>query len=197
MIDNNLLEEYGANLEVFSKGDYLFHEGNKAKFYFQVKKGKIKMFNINAEGKTFVQGIFIANEGFGEPPLFDESPYPACAVAEADTVMFKLSKSRFLNLLKENPDVHLKFTKTLAIRLKYKSMLLKEISSFKPEHRILSLIDYLKNETYTDNDKKLMVKLTRQQIADLTGLRVETVIRSVKMLEKEGKLEIINRKIYR
>lgn len=197
MIDNNLLEEYGANLEIFSKGDYLFHEGNKAKFYFQVKKGKIKMFNINAEGKTFVQGIFIVNEGFGEPPLFDESPYPACAVAEADTVMFKLSKSRFLNLLKENPDVHLKFTKTLAIRLKYKSMLLKEISSFKPEHRILSLIDYLKNEAHTGNDKKLMVELTRQQIADLTGLRVETVIRSVKNLEKVGKLEIINRKIYR
>lgn len=197
MIDISLLEEYGAKLEAFSKGDYLFHEGNRAKFYFQVKKGKIKMFNINAEGKTFVQGTFKANEGFGEPPLFDESPYPAYAVAEVDTVMFKLSKSRFLKLLKENPDVHMKFTKTLAVRLKYKSMLLKEISSFKPEHRILSLIDHIKKETPSDGEEKLMVKLTRQQIADLTGLRVETVIRSVKMLEKEGELEIINRKIYR
>jgi CRP-like cAMP-binding protein len=197
MIENTLLENYGAKLEVFAKGDYLFHEGNRAKFYFQVKKGKIKMFNENAEGKTFVQGIFKANESFGEPPLFDESAYPACAVAEADTVMFKLSKSRLLKLLKENPDVHMKFTKTLAIRLKYKSMLLKEISSFKPEHRILSLIDHIKKESPNNGNKKLMVKLTRQQIADLTGLRVETVIRSVKMLEKEGELEIINRKIYR
>ena len=197
MIDNLLLEEYGANLDVFSKGDFLFHEGDRAKFYFQVRKGKIKMFNVNSEGKTFVQGIFKANESFGEPPLFDESPYPACAVAETETTMYKLSKSRFLKLLEQNPNVHLKFTKTLATRLKYKSMLLKEISSSKPEHRILSLIDHIKKETPSKINEKLMVKLTRQQIADLTGLRVETVIRSVKMLEKEGALEIINRKIYR
>ena len=69
-------------------------------------------------------------------------------------------------------------------------MLLKEISSFKPEHRILSLIDYLKKEEGIPIDQKYEVSLPRQHIADLTGLRVETVIRSVKTLEKEGSLDI-------
>jgi CRP-like cAMP-binding protein len=41
------------------------------------------------------------------------------------------------------------------------------------------------------------VSLTRQHIADLTGLRIETVIRSVKTLEKEGSLDIRGHKIYR
>jgi len=76
-------------------------------------------------------------------------------------------------------------------------MLLKEISSFKPEHRILSLLDYLKKEEGIPADQKFEVSLTRQHIADLTGLRVETVIRSVKTLEREGTLKLIGHKIYR
>jgi len=42
-----------------------------------------------------------------------------------------------------------------------------------------------------------MVEITRQQIADLTGLRVETVIRSIKSLERKGELSIVKRKVYR
>ncbi|WP_238349718.1 helix-turn-helix domain-containing protein [Chryseobacterium cucumeris] len=40
-----------------------------------------------------------------------------------------------------------------------------------------------------------MVPLTRQQIANLTGLRVETVIRSIKKMEREHILKLIGRKI--
>lgn len=43
---------------------------------------------------------------------------------------------------------------------------------------------------------KYEVSLTRQQLADLTGLRVETVIRTIKNLATKKKLEIINRKIF-
>ena len=42
-----------------------------------------------------------------------------------------------------------------------------------------------------------MVEITRQQIADLTGLRVETVIRAIKSLEKKGEVTIKDRKVYR
>jgi len=46
-------------------------------------------------------------------------------------------------------------------------------------------------------DKNYKVELTRQQLADLTGLRVETVIRSIKKLEQKGELLIKDRKVYR
>ena len=82
-------------------------------------------------------------------------------------------------------------------RLLYKSMILKEISGYNPEHRVLSLIDYMKKEKGIAASEKYEVSLTRQQIADLTGLRVETVIRSVKNLEKEGCLKLIGHKVYR
>jgi len=197
MIDESILQKYGAVELKLEKGAFLFHEKERATSYFQVKTGKIKMFNLNAEGKLFTQGMFEAGESFGEPPLFTDSNYPACTGAEEDTCLYKLSKTKFFKLLKENPEIHLLMTKMLATRLLYKSMLLKEISSFKPEHRILSLIDYLKKEEGIPADQKYEVSLTRQHIADLTGLRVETVIRSVKTLEKEGSLNIRGHKIIR
>lgn len=197
MIDERLLLQYGAIEITLEKGQHLFHEKERATSYFQVKSGKIKMFNLNSEGKLFTQGMFGAGESFGEPPLFDDSAYPACTVAEENSCLFKLSKARFIRLLKENPDIHFAFTRMLATRLMYKSMILKEISGHNPEHRILSLIDYMKKEKGVPSDQKYEVTLTRQQIADFTGLRVETVIRSVKTLEKEGSLKLIGHKVYR
>lgn len=197
MIDEKLLIEYGATEVNLEKGQYLFHEKERVSNYFQIKSGKIKMFNLNTDGKLFTQGMFQAGESFGEPPLFTDSNYPACTVSEENTTLYKLPKAKFIKLLKENPEIHFRFTRMLATRLLYKSMLLKEISSFKPEHRILSLIDYLKKEEGIPADQKFEVSLTRQHIADLTGLRVETVIRSVKTLEKEGSLDIRGHKIYR
>jgi CRP-like cAMP-binding protein len=197
MIDETILIQYGAAEIELEKGTFLFHEKERATNYFQVKTGKMKMFNLNTEGKMFTQGMFEAGESFGEPPLFTDSNYPACTVAEENTCLLKLSKAKFFKLLKENPEIHLMITRMMATRLLYKSMLLKEISSFKPEHRILSLIDYLKKEEGIPLDQKYEVSLTRQHIADLTGLRVETVIRSVKTLEKEGSLDIRGHKIIR
>jgi CRP-like cAMP-binding protein len=197
MIDENLLIEFGAVELLLEKGEHLFHEKQKAMHYFQIKSGKVKMFNLNAEGKMFTQGLFEVGGSFGEPPLFTNSNYPACTVAEENTILYKLSKAKFFKLLKENPEIHFEITRMLATRLLYKSMLLKEISSFKPEHRILSLLDYLKKEEGVPEKEKFEVSLTRQYIADLTGLRVETVIRTVKTLEKEGSIKLIGHKIYR
>lgn len=73
-----------------------------------------------------------------------------------------------------------------------------EISSQDPRHRILRLLDYLKQSVLKNKTPfSFQVDLTRQQLADLTGLRVETVIRVIKDLEKKGELKIKNRKVYR
>ena len=156
------------------------------------------MFNLNEDGKEFIQGIFSKNRSFGEPPLFSSDElYVANAIALENTKLLRLEKSSFINLLKENPEVHLQFTQTLADRLHFKSIMAAEISNNDPESRIITLIDYLKYKIYKiPVPFEYEVELTRQQIADLTGLRVETVIRSIKELEKKGKVRIISRKVY-
>jgi len=198
MIDENLLEQFGAGVIQVKKGDILFEEGDTAKYFYQIKSGEIKMNNYNDEGKEFIQSIFAVGSCFGEPPLFIDKPYPANAVAILDSEIYAIAKEAFFKLLYTHPEAHLSMTVNLAQRLYFKSVMASEISSQEPEHRILKLIDYFK-ETVSKLKPadRYRVNLTRQQIADLTGLRVETVIRSIKALEKKGLLIIEDRKVYR
>ena len=195
MIPENLLLDFGATIETMEASEFILSEGKRADFYFQIKTGEVKMYNINDNGKEFVQGIFYDGESFGEPPLLGDFKYPASAATVKPTQLYKLSKTKLFELLTHNPEVNLKFTKALAKRLYYKATILKEISVHPPEHRILALIDFLKRKY--GSEELFQVELTRQQIADLTGQRVETVIRDVKQLEQEGELKIINRKVFR
>jgi CRP-like cAMP-binding protein len=198
MINEDLLIRYGAQLIKIAKNQLLFQEGDRANFYFQIQSGEIKMNNYTPEGKEFIQSIFSKGRGFGEPPLLIDSPYPCNAYTTADSILFKLEKSAFLQLLQENPDAHLEFSKTICDRLHFKAIMAAELSYNEPEHRILTFIDYLKTHIYKlDGQYTYEVELKRQQIADLTGLRVETVIRAIKSLEKKGELKIIQRKVWR
>jgi len=198
MIPDILLDRYGAYKIALKKKEILFHIDTQPRYYFQVLSGKVKMNNYSKDGKEYIQGIFPPGSSFGEPPLFQDLDYPAQAEAVEDTVVWKLEKTKFLQLLKEHPEVHLELTKVLASRLHYKATMVAEISTENPEHRLLKLIDYFKTHIHhIPESKPYLVELSRQQMADLTGLRVETVIRTVKSLEKKGFLQLQSHKILR
>lgn len=198
MIAEDILYEFGAEKLSFTKGDVIFSEGQLAVCYYQIASGEVKMNNFNEDGKEFIQGLFHVGQSFGEPPLFADVKYPANAEALTDAEVIRLSKEKFLKLLEKHPEEHLAITKSLASRLYYKAIMATEISSQEPEHRILRILDYLKKHVHHLNEPfSFQVNITRQQIADLTGLRVETVIRATKSLERKGALKIKNRKLYR
>lgn len=195
MISEQYLQEHNVRYTEVPRGAILFHQGEKAQYYWQVKAGEIKMVSYSEKGQEFTQGIFQQGESFGEPPLFANLNYPCNAEAMEDSQVYKIPKEDFFNLLKNDFELHLAFTVNLSKRIHYKATIMNEISSYDPEHRILTLIDYLHQDK--KNDGMVEVPFTRQQIADMTGLRVETVIRSIKSLEKQGKVKIRNRKVYR
>lgn len=194
MIPLNVLETYHPILKMFSKDDIVFNEAETARFYYQIKKGNVKMFNLTESGKEFIQGFFKDRQSFGEPPLFGDFEYPASAMSLTNSEIYVLPKTHLISLLKAHPDIHLKFTKLLCNRMLYKSKIMQEVSIHPPEHRILTLLNHLK--TSNESTGLFEVTLTRQQISDLTGLRVETVIRAIKQLEKNGKLTLKRRKVY-
>lgn len=198
MIPEDLLVKYGAHNKLFKKNEYIFRQEQHARFYYQIVSGEVKMNNLLENGKEFIQSFFSAPQSFGEPPLFAKITYPANAIATQDSEILCLPKKRFLELLLENSEIHLKVTQAMALRLYYKAIMASEISSQEPEHCILRILDYLKEDVYELKEPfSFKVNLTRQQIADLTGLRVETVIRATKLLEKKNEIQIKNRKIYR
>lgn len=198
MIAITLLEKYGGTIKTYKNGEVIFEENKQPTHYYQIISGEVKMNNYNDEGKEFIQGIFYKNQCFGEPPLFIDQGYPANAVAVIDSELIVITKDKFLELLKSNSDISLKIIKNLSQRLYYKSVMAAEISSQDPEHRVLRLIDYsIEQLNFKKEEAGFLINFTRQQIGDLTGLRVETVIRAIKSLEKKGDLKIINRKVYR
>lgn len=196
LFPSKILEKYHARLLNLRKDQVLFLEGDQARDYYQVEEGSLKMFIVSADGQEFIQGIFSAGESFGEPALIGKFPYPGSAKAITSSSVWKLPGDYFLQMLKENFDLHIKLTQVLSQRLKYKSMVLSEISSHDPDHRIISLLKYYKAKNLTPGgNPRIRIPYTRQQIADMSGLRVETVIRTVKKMEKEGKLFLDGHKI--
>lgn len=195
MLSVDQLISWGGQLRSYSKGKIVFFEGEEARFFYMVATGKIKMINSNDEGKDFIQGIFYEGESFGEPPLFtDDRRYPATAIADADSVLVRLARQDFFKLLPLHYDVHLQITQALANRLRFKTMVSHEIAIHSSEHRLLTMLRYYRG-TYGGDNELFEINLTRQELADLTGLRVETVIRAIKELEKKGKLKIVHHKI--
>jgi len=195
-MDIDLLLTWGATYKKVKAGEIIFWEGAQASFYYQLVAGSVKWVSINEEGKEFIQIMIEEGESFGELPLFDDDPYAATAIAAEDSVLIRLHKSTFLQLLREQPEIHFHFTKLLSQRMRYKFLTIKELAHYSPEHMISSLLQYFKQHKMHTCPDSNRVKLTRQQIADLTGLRVETVIRAMRHLHSEGKLVIEKGKVY-
>lgn len=201
MIPVSLLEHYKARLVTVRKDQSVINEGEPAQDFLQVAEGQIKMYIMNPDGQEFMQGVFAAGESFGEPALLGGFAYPSSAAAITDSKVWRLPKAEFLQLLRENFDLHLKLSQVLCKRLQYKSMILTEVSSYDPEHRLTTLLQYFKSKEQRvkqpgpNTKSKVIIPFTRQQLADMTGLRVETVIRTVKKMEKDGKLSLEGHKI--
>jgi CRP-like cAMP-binding protein len=195
LIPSKVLQSYNARLVRIRKDQILFIGGENATDFFQMEEGQVRMYILNNEGQEFTQGVFQAGESFGEPALLGNFPYPSSAIAITDGKVWRLPKPEFLQLLKENFELHLKLDHVLCQRLQYKSMVLTEISAHTPEHRLTTIMNYLKSKMNFKGNAKTIIPYTRQQLADMTGLRVETVIRTIKKMEQERKLLIEERKI--
>jgi len=195
----DLLRKYGAVLKTFERREAIFREGQPAFYYFQIHSGLVKMVN-RGEEHDFIQGIFTEGNSFGEPPMIGKFPYPADAIALFDTNLLALPRKQFLELLRIHPDIHLQFTIHMCQRVHDKARVLKAINLGSPEERIIAVIDLLKSKLSRKQygkDGHFAVPITRQDIADMTGLRVETVIRKVRLLEEQGFVQVSNRKILR
>jgi CRP/FNR family transcriptional regulator, cyclic AMP receptor protein len=196
MIPTETLIAWGANYRKAAVNEIIFGEGSECNFYYQLESGSVRWVNITDDGREFIQNIIEPGESFGELPLFDEAVYAASAIANSESVVLRLRKDVFRQLLREEPDIHFAFGKLMAQRMRFKFLILRELACSDPEHRISTLLTYFKESKKFICQKCNRVQLTRQQIADMTGLRVETVIRTIKNLQHKGSLVIDKGKVY-
>lgn len=167
----------------FNKGEMIYNEGSAARFFYEVKTGEVKIVNSNDEGNDFIQAVYKTGGIFGAHLLFCDKPYPASAFAHTDCELYTVPKERFFNLLKENYNFHFSITNKLSEQLMFKAMMLQEVANEEAEHCLLTLIHYLMDQKKVADNT---LDITKKQLADMTGLRVETVIRIMKNIEEKG-----------
>lgn len=195
IIDEDLLFASGAALYNIKKNDYIFKEQTTPKYYFQIQKGKVKINNYQSEGKEFIHSLPSEGHCVGETFLFSDEKYPVNAVAMEDCTVIRLAKPNFIDLIIADSKLLLRLYHYTAERMRYRYIMLNHLTTTNPFTKLVGLMDCLKNFNKKTKPFSYEIPYTRQEMASLTGLRVETVIRSIKKLERENVLKIENGKI--
>ncbi|KMQ65245.1 hypothetical protein ACM46_13030 [Chryseobacterium angstadtii] len=194
-IEENFLCSSGGEIKLYKKGELIYREGDHALYYYQIKEGKVKLNNYDEEGKEFIHNIFGPKQSFGDSMLFVDKFYPMNATCISPVEIIRVPKELFLKLIKTHPHLSLEMNACLSQRLYFKAIMLHNMASLNPASRLRGLLDYLKSYHDDECENCFQVELTRQQMANLIGLRIETVIRTLKKMEKEGNISIRDRKI--
>ena len=192
-LDATFIEETEAVVKKYRKGEIIIEEGSTTYFFFYLLKGEVSVYNIAAEGKIFLHHKVSENNFFGEPAGILDIPFPGYINVTSDEAkILRINRENLITYLKNNPEWSFEFLQSVAEKSWRKSELLKSIIFLNPEERILMHFDEFKK----GSKKRMMIDLTRKDLSTMTGLRIETVIRTVKKMERQGLLEIINGKVY-
>jgi CRP/FNR family transcriptional regulator len=194
-MNTDILLAYGAVVNRLKKNTMIYRQDEKARFYFQVLEGEVKTYNLSQASKEYVHGLFSPGESFGEPSFFLDEPYPANALATKDSVIIKVNRDIFHQILLDHPEIQMHLLRNFAQKLYDKSMAARMLNQSSPEDRIMDFLMYYKKKT-SKSTQRIQIPFTRQELASQTGLRIETVIRTLRKLSESGKVEIIDHKVY-
>lgn len=196
IISEEILFKHGAVLQDFAQDEFIFKEEGRSRYYFQIRSGVVKLNNFFEDGKEFVHGFPYEGHCFGETYLFTDKRYAVNAIAVTDCTVLKLDKEVYLDLLHHHPQIFFKVSRYSAERLHFRYVISSFLAILDPQIKIRKLLDHLKGYYGYKEKYSFPVPFTRYQLASLTGMRVETLIRTVKKMEKLNILKIDNTKIY-
>lgn len=195
-MNDKLIKQTNAEIKTLPKGRVIIDEGEIPTSFHYLIEGELVVHNFTEDGKEFLQHKVTENHYFLEPAVLLQKAVPGTVeVFSTQAKIIKIKRENFLNYMRENPDDMLEFTKSMAHKALNRSKSLKSIVLQNPEERIINQLEDYKKERNLPKDK-VFIDLTRKEISNMTGLRIETVIRTIKKMEKEGKLEIKSGKVY-
>jgi CRP-like cAMP-binding protein len=162
------------------KNEILFLEGDRGLSLYILVHGSIELFQTSADGRKIVLKVVKPGELFAEIILFEESRYPAGAMALKPSLVFNLPKHQFSCLL-ENERFRNEFIANLMGKLRYLANQIRYLSSKEVKERFLMFVEdqYGRRTTISS-------PLPKKAVAAAIGTTPETLSRILNEWKREG-----------
>jgi CRP-like cAMP-binding protein len=179
----------------FKEKQVLFREYSHSKGVYIIRKGKVKIYKSNPDGKDSIVYIYRKGDYFGYRPLLANEPHPTSAAAIDNVVVTFVPVNVFNELLERSP----LFAKNLLTSLsKEFSVWINKVSVFShhtvKERVALSLL-ILGRVYRRDNSKTTTISLNRDDFAGYVGTAKETLVRMLRVFKDEKIIETKSTKI--
>lgn len=180
LINGRLLrKEYG-------KGEYLFRENTFSKGVYIVRRGRVKIFQTNSEGKQSIVYFYKRGEFFGYRPLLAQEPHPVSAAATDSVSIMFIPRDSFLEVLDNSPSLAKELLTSLTKEFSVWVNKLTAFSQYGVKERVaLSLLILNKLYQAEDKNRSMVISISREDLAGFVGTAKETVVRMLRTFKDE------------
>jgi len=176
----------------FEKDEYLFLEGDRAEWLVFIAQGRVKMIKHSESGRETILATFGPGQIVGEVGVLVGDAYPATAQALEPTLTLSLRRAEYIEWVRNHPDLSWALITELGRRLQTAHETIRSMAVEKVERRVARVLLRMANTTgerLEGGAVRITVPLSRQDIADMAGTVIETAIRAISKLQKQGLIE--------
>lgn len=171
------------------EGDIIFSIGDIPNSFFIVCSGKVKISKPSSSGNNIVIGIKTQGSIFGYSCMCREDIYNTTATSMDNSTIGIFPKKLWLDILKSDFEFSVEIMKLMCIEIGYLQSRISHIAYKTADEKIASaLINHIRFTSH-DEAKPEVIHLKRIDIAEMCGLRIETVVRTLQKFEKKNIIE--------
>jgi CRP-like cAMP-binding protein/CheY-like chemotaxis protein len=180
----NIMEERSGRK--FKKNQHIHYEGDRVTGIYYIISGTVKTVKLTEDGRELITGIHKANDYLDLNIILSQDTYDDTAIAMEDTTLSFLPVEQLDKMLYLYPDVGATFIKMLSNNIRERELRLIQIAYYSVRKRIAeSLVRLIQKHSPEDNS----IKISREDLAALSGTSPETVSRTLTDFRSEGLIE--------
>ncbi|MFQ5450958.1 MAG: Crp/Fnr family transcriptional regulator [Nitrospinaceae bacterium] len=198
-LDEKHIEEL-ASIAVekhFRKNQIIFNQDDTSNALFIIKAGMVKISIADSNNNEFILKMIAGNDFFGEMSLLDGKPRSATATAVEECKTLIIHREDFIRLIQKNPAVALALMTILAVRLRYTTENISNLTFYDAYGKVAKCLLYLKEKIGRQEDEKIVLnlKISRQELANLAGITRETFTRILREFQSRGCIQVTGKDI--
>ena len=174
----------------FTKRQIVYRAGVRPDKLYFIKKGKIKTFKTNEDGKELIINLYSENDFFGHIAMLEDDVYKETAQALEETEVVIIPRAHFEKLISSNPEIVRKFVKALANNVTEKEQQLLNMAYNSLRKKVADALLAI-NQKYGVNENNSVIRVNRMSLAGIAGTAKESVVRVLADFKDEGLIEIV------